>query len=118
MSIVVENYYLVSPFLNIEQTFYSLAKRIAQTYSSNVSKCSRALKTSEKLIFMKKSILKIGSLLEKKEQKDILGGGHPLQQDPSGCIYLNEINCNNHPTCIWHGCYCGPNYPHIAPCGG
>jgi len=117
LSIVVENYYLVSPFLNIEQTFYSLAKRIAQTYSSSVSKCSRALKTSEKLIFMKKSILKIGSLLEKKEQKDILGGGHPLQQDPSGCIYYGASDCGG-GICVWYGCYCGPNYPHIAPCGG
>ena len=56
---------------------------------------------------MKKSILKIGTLLDKKQQKEVLGG------DRSGIPCINGYyHCTNGQV-IWVG---DCNAPHIAPC--
>jgi hypothetical protein len=60
---------------------------------------------------MKKSILNLGKALQRKEQKQINGGTN------TNCLSIdNEFECNNTRTCQWSGCYCAPNYPHLAPC--
>ena len=63
---------------------------------------------------MKKSILNIGKALDKTEQKQINGGfGF------SNCFDIPDQNsCDYTLGCNWYGCYCGPTYPHTAPCGG
>ena len=62
-----------------------------------------------------KKLLKISdiSLLSKKEQKEIHGGN---KMNGSCFAYGNPQECGNQRGCQWFGCYCGPNYPHLAPC--
>lgn len=56
---------------------------------------------------MKKQILNIGTILEKKEQKEVFGG------DRSGIPCINGYyHCTNGQI-IWVGAC---NQPHIAPC--
>ena len=62
---------------------------------------------------MKKQILNLGKALNKAEQKSINGGF-----GSSYCFgILDQNTCDNSKSCNWYGCYCGPTYPHIAPCG-
>ena len=60
-------------------------------------------------------------VLSRSEMKSI-NGGFGLGPGPgSSCFTItNSFTCTNQTNnqCTWYGCYCGPNYPHIAPCGG
>jgi hypothetical protein len=66
---------------------------------------------------MKKSILNLGKALQKKEQQQINGGF-----GSSNCFSITtSYECVRAFGCNWYGCsgsgsYCGPNYPHLAPC--
>ena len=54
------------------------------------------------------------TILSKNEQKSIAGGRTALDES---CYEINNAtDCNARRDCQWFGCYCGPNYPHIAPC--
>ena len=62
-----------------------------------------------------KNILNIEnvSCLSKKEQKNVHGGN---KMSGSCFAYENQQECDNQRECQWFGCYCGPTYPHVAPC--
>ena len=70
---------------------------------------------------MLKKIMKLDGVqaLSKNELKSIKGG---FSIGPSSfCFNITDsFACTNQTNnqCTWYGCYCGPNYPHIAPCGG
>jgi hypothetical protein len=59
-----------------------------------------------------KTIKNFGETLNKKEQQQIHGGfGF------GSCFQIqDETVCGRRLDCSWYGCYCGPQYPHIAPC--
>ena len=68
---------------------------------------------------MKKSLIDLGRVLQKSEQKQIKGGGLGPDLNPfrgGRCTVDTSAACNNISGCAWYGCYCGPTYPHIAPC--
>ncbi|CAL2082321.1 hypothetical protein [Tenacibaculum sp. 190524A05c] len=91
---------------------------------------------------MKKSILSFGKAINRKDQKNIFGGGDPKIVDgvltvetpfvrlgpgapglPDGggdsnltCSSMPQNTCISTPGCVWYGCYCETSAPHIAPC--
>ena len=62
-----------------------------------------------------KNILNIENVycLSKNEQKNVHGGNKISE---SCFAFENPQECGNQSGCQWFGCYCGPTYPHIAPC--
>lgn len=48
-----------------------------------------------------------------KDSQSKINGGFGLV---IGCYGNDQQSCNPRSGCQWYGCYCGPNYPHIAPC--
>jgi len=67
-----------------------------------------------------KELEKIGKFLRKKEQKQIIGGYKQIigSLGPSSeCWAISDsTECYRAQGCNYFGCYCGPIYPHIAPC--
>ncbi|MDY8136811.1 hypothetical protein [Aquimarina sp. 2201CG5-10] len=53
--------------------------------------------------------------ISKASQSKIQGGNFGFG---GSCFsHTSSQGCSSQRGCQWYGCYCGPNYPHIAPCG-